>query len=168
MKSLFLKLVLFCNIVFAQEITMFDAGFSYSYYKDTRRIKFNEVTERMTKDSLAAAHWKKARIQNVLVNGILLSDLAILMYINSSKDPFSNNKQVGLISSYLFISSISIIWLAISRQKSKSRAILRYNSLFDKHESKQAAVKLKFHPTLFFLQNGKKQLASGLAVRLKF
>jgi len=92
MKSLFLKLVLFCNIVFAQEITMFDAGFSFSYYEDTRRIKFNEVTERISKNSLAAAHWKKARIQNVLVNGILLSDLAILMYINSSKDPFSNNK----------------------------------------------------------------------------
>lgn len=168
MKSLFLKLVLFCNIVFAQEITMFDDGFTYHFYEDQNRITFKEVTNRISKDSLAAAHWKKARIQNVLVNGILLSDLAILMYINSSKDPFSNNKQVGLISSYLFISSISIIWLAISRQKSKRRAILRYNSLFDKHESKQAAVKLKFHPTLFFPQNEKKQLASGLAVRLKF
>jgi len=88
MKSLFLKLVLFCNIVFAQEITMFYAGFSYSYYEDTRRIKFNEVIERMSKDYLAAAHWKKARIQNVLVSGILVSDLAFLMYIKSSKDPF--------------------------------------------------------------------------------
>ena len=60
MKSLFLKLVLFCNIVFAQEITMFDDGFTYHFYEDQNRITFKEVTNRISKDSLAAAHWKKA------------------------------------------------------------------------------------------------------------
>ena len=146
---------------------MFDAGFSYSYYEDTRRIKFSEVSDRMSKDSIAALHWKKARIKNSFVTGMLITELGLLIYLFNHDKSLTQKQALSFGYQYL-IFSVSTIWLAISRQKSKRRAILRYNRLFDKHESKQAAVKLKFHPTLFFPQNGKKQLASGLAVRLKF
>ena len=167
-RLLFIATLLIINIVFAQEITMFDDGLTYHFYEDQNRITYKEVTERISKDSLAAAHWKKARIKNAFANGILLSDLAIIVYANSSEKPFLNHKQARLLSSYLLVSSISSIFLVISRQKSKRKAILRYNSLFDNHESKQAKVKLQFQPTLFFPQNEEKRFASGLGFNLKF
>jgi hypothetical protein len=138
-RLLFIATLLIINIVFAQEITMFDDGLTYHFYEDQNRITYKEVSERISKDSLAAAHWKKARIKNAFANGILLSDLAIIIYANSSEKPFLNHKQARLLSSYLLVSSIFFV---ISRQKSKRKAILRYNSLFDNHESKQAKVKL--------------------------
>jgi hypothetical protein len=166
-RLLFIATLLIINIVFAQEITMFDDGLTYHFYEDQNRITYKEVTERISKDSLAAAHWKKARIKNTFANGILLSDLAIIIYANSSEKPFLNHKQARLLSSYLLVSSISSIFLVISRQKLKRKAILRYNSLFDNHESKQAKVKLQFQPTLFFTKR-RKRFASGLRFNLKF
>jgi hypothetical protein len=166
-RLLFISSLLIINMVFAQEITMFDDGLTYHFYEDQNRITYKEISERISKDSLAAANWKKARIKNVFANGILLSDLAIKIYANSSEKPFLNHKQARLLSSYLLVSSISSIFLVISRQKSKRKAILIYNNLFDNHESKQAKVKLQFQPTLFS-QNEEKRFASGLRFNLKF
>ena len=54
---------------------MFDTGFSYSYFEDNTRIKFKEVTKRMSIDSISAKNWKSARIKNAVLNGIILIEV---------------------------------------------------------------------------------------------
>lgn len=121
----------------------------------------------MAIDSISAKHWKRARIKNAVLNRILLAEFGSLIYIFSHSESITINQGRFFAYQYYF-SMVASIWLALSRQKSKRKAILRYNSLFDKQESKQTVVKLEFQPILLFPQNEEKQFASGLGVRLKF
>ena len=70
-----------------------------------------------------------------------------------------------LVYQYLF-TTVASLWLITSRQKSKRKAILRYNSLFDK--MKQKDVSLGLQPVLLQPLPTHKGLAGGLGLLLQF
>ena len=110
----------------AQEITLFDDAITYRYYQDQKRISYKEVGELMKKDSIAQMNWKRAKVKNTLANVFLIVELSALPITVLSENP-----NAGVFYSLLLGGAIGSITFAISRQKSKRRAILRYNSLFD-------------------------------------
>jgi len=80
----------------------------------------------MEKDSLSQLHWKRAKVKNTLANLFLIVEFSTIPIA-----AFSENSNPGIYSVVILGAGIGSIFFAISRQKSKRLAILRYNSLFD-------------------------------------
>lgn len=124
-RSLVISLFL-VQFVQGQEITLFDDAITYRYYQDQERISYKEVGELMEKDSLSQLHWKRAKVKNTLANLFLIVEFSTIPIA-----AFSENSNPGIYSVVILGAGIGSIFFAISRQKSKRLAILRYNSLFD-------------------------------------
>ena len=141
---------------------MFDGVFSYRYYEDDQRISFEELNEVMAKDSLANFHWKRAKTKNTFSNVLFIASLAVFPITANVEQP--NPGTVFL--SYLGLSIGSFI-LASSRQNSKRRAILRYNSLFDPpKEDKKKVSSVKLSPIL--MRSSNKKMGKGISLQINF
>ncbi|MGC6422184.1 MAG: hypothetical protein ACON47_09600 [Flavobacteriaceae bacterium] len=166
-KKLFIFYCLFSSIGLAQEITLFNTGLYYHYYEDDKRIPLKELTKRMQKDSLTALHWKKAQIKKVFINGIIVTEIGLLIYQSNHSDSISE-KQAKFIFNAFYFTLFSTLWLSISRQKSKRRAILRYNRLLDSKKDQQRKVRFKLQPILMQPRHSNKLFVSGLGMQFDF
>lgn len=153
MKNLLVVLMLTKSVVLmSQEITMFDEALGYRFYQDQERIDIREVNKLMLTDSLSALHWKRAETKDIIIGGILISQLVFIIAASNNK---ISDKHYPILGPTFVISSFVNLGLAISRQKHRRKAILRYNSLFDPQKKKTVGVKLEVRPTLIFChQNG--------------
>jgi len=142
---------------------MFDESFTYRYYEDEKRINFKRVEELISKDSIAYYHWKKAKQKNFVVNALLISELGIIAILPNIESNSRTDLIVGLGS---LVSIVGSIAFAISRQKSKRRAILRYNSLFDLPDNKKTSSSLKISPSL--IQERDQKFSKGITLSLKW
>lgn len=149
-------------LLMAQEITMFDEAWGYRFYQDQERIDVKEVNKLMLKDSLSSLHWKRAQKKEAIIGGILISQLVFI--IASSSDKISD-KHHPILGTTFVLSSFVNLGLAFSRQTSRRKAILRYNSLFDPPKKETARVKLKVKPTLIFSSHYGNQV--GLNIKIK-
>lgn len=163
MKKTLLIIVLFTSFYcLGQEITMFDEALSYRFYQDENRINFKEVNQLMLSDSISVLHWKRAKTKSVIIDGLLISQLAVIIAGSSNR---IKNKHVSVFASFFFLSSFASIGLVLSRQKSRRKAILRYNSLFDPPEKKPVGIKLEVGPTLIFNPQNGNQMGLKLTIK---
>lgn len=146
----------------AQEITMFDEALGYRFYQDQERISFKEVSKLMLKDSLSALYWKRAKTKDVIIGGILTSQLIFIIAAGKNK---ISDKHYPILGPTFVISSCVNLGLTFSRQKLRRKAILRYNSLLDPPKKETEKVKLEVKPTLIFSQNNGTQV--GLNIKIK-
>ena len=141
---------------------MFDNSLSYRYYQDDQRISYKEVTKLMAKDSVTNLHWNRARTKNTLVN--------VMMVASSSLLPvalISENINASIFFGSYFGLTIGSLIMIVSRQKSRSRAILRYNSFFDPpEEQNKVPSSIQLRPAVIISPNN--ILSKGVSIQLKF
>lgn len=152
----------FSKHLFAQEITMFDESLSYHYYEDDNRINVKRVEKLLSKDSIANLHWKRAKLKNFISNSFLITEIGMVTILTGS-----NSKKTRILASIGILASIvGTLTFAISRQKSKRKAIIRYNSLFDDSNKKKKKTTFKISPDLIHDINQKS--SKGISLKMQW
>ena len=120
------------NSLKAQEITQFVGAFVNQYYVDDVRVKGKEINQLMLNNAAANLHWKKAKTADIVfgISFAVNTVTSLVVY-----DQLLNDKTpTGGLYALAIGSGIIEIWSGLSSMSRKKKAILEYNSGFDKKE----------------------------------
>lgn len=159
---LIVGLLFFSKYLFAQETTMFDESFSYHYYEDDNRIDVKRVEKLLSNDSIANLHWKRAKLKNLITNSFLISEFGLITIFSTSENP----KTSVIAGIGTLVSLVGTLVFGLSRQKSRRKAILKYNRLFDSTIQEKKSTSLKITPSL--IQSNNQKSLTGIALSLKW
>jgi len=126
--SIFALFLITINSLKAQEITQFIGVIGNQYYVDDVRVKGKDINQLMQNNAAANLHWKKAKTADIAFAVNTVTSLVVY-------DQLLRDKTLaGGLYALAIGSGIIEIWSGLTSLSRKKKAILEYNSGFDKKE----------------------------------
>ena len=130
--SIFALFLVTINSLKAQEITQFIGVIKNQYYVDDVRVKGKDINQLMLNNAAANLHWKKAKTADIVfgISFAVNTVTSLVVYDQLLRD----KTPAGGLYALAIGSGIIEIWSELRSLSRKKKAILEYNSGFDKKE----------------------------------